>query len=243
MTTEREPKGLRWLWSVFVYYVKTSWHRYKRLPILGKVSVIPTRYTYIPMNRDPCCTADGHVGPRPILSRTRVIPSVGRRRPTRPNHVRLCPENQPSEVRLVHPRRHARCALSLRCALPRGWLTLYGNYAVVISFPPCIGHTTIVTLCGFAYGMKGFYIAAPASLIGSAAAFVVLRFLFSRRLRKWSSSNEKWQALEAVVVRSSLAGVQPVISIFYRKLRASLSSSSFAHLLSLHGSMRTRSSL
>ena len=71
---------------------------------------------------------------------------------------------------------------------------------VVISFPPCIGHTTIVTLCGFAYGMKGWFIAAPASLIGSAVAFVVLRFLFSRRLKKWSATNEKWQALEAVVV-------------------------------------------
>lgn len=79
-------------------------------------------------------------------------------------------------------------------------LACRGYVAVIISFPPCIGHTTLVTLCGFAYGMKGFYLAAPASMLGSAAAFVVLRFLFSRRLKKWSSSNEKWQALEAVVV-------------------------------------------
>lgn len=77
-------------------------------------------------------------------------------------------------------------------------------YTVLISFPPCIGHTTTVTLCGFAYGMKGFFIAAGGSLVGSATAFAVLRFLFSRRLRKWSSSNEKWQALEAVVVRSHI---------------------------------------
>ena len=48
--------------------------------------------------------------------------------------------------------------------------------------------------------MKGWYIAAPASLIGSALVFVVLRFLFSKRLRRWSSSSEKWQALEEVVV-------------------------------------------
>lgn len=99
-----------------------------------------------------------------------------------------------------------------------GWLTLAGTISVcyppltiflkiecsdvlvIVSFPPFVGHTTLVTLCGFAYGMKGFYIAASASMLGSALAFVVLRFLFSHRLRKWSSQNDKWQALEAVVV-------------------------------------------
>ena len=71
---------------------------------------------------------------------------------------------------------------------------------VFISFPPLVGHTTLVTLCGFAYGMKGFYISASSSVIGSALAFLTLRFLFRHRLRHWSTQNEKWQALEAVVV-------------------------------------------
>lgn len=71
---------------------------------------------------------------------------------------------------------------------------------VCVSFPPLIGHTTLMTLCGFAYGMKGFYISSTASVVGSALAFVVLRLLFSRRLREWSSKNVKWQALESVVV-------------------------------------------
>lgn len=74
---------------------------------------------------------------------------------------------------------------------------------VCISFPPLVGHTTLVTLCGFAYGMNGIYIAATASIFGSALVFVVLRFLFSARLRAWSEHNQKWQALESVVVRSS----------------------------------------
>ena len=76
---------------------------------------------------------------------------------------------------------------------------------VVISFPPAIGHTTLTTLCGFAYGMKGFYLAAAGSVIGSALAFIVLRFLFGHRLKKWSRSNEKWQALESVVVSACIA--------------------------------------
>jgi len=48
--------------------------------------------------------------------------------------------------------------------------------------------------------MKGFFIAAPASILGSALVFVVLRLLFTERLRAWSSQNQKWQALESVVV-------------------------------------------
>lgn len=71
---------------------------------------------------------------------------------------------------------------------------------VVVSFPPLIGHTTTVTLCGFAYGMKGFFIASSASLFGSALVFIVLRFLFAERLRGWSTQNTKWTALESVVV-------------------------------------------
>ncbi|EIN10723.1 Golgi apparatus membrane protein TVP38 [Punctularia strigosozonata HHB-11173 SS5] len=81
---------------------------------------------------------------------------------------------------------------------PYGWLIL-GAVIVIISFPPCIGHTTSLTICGFAYGMKGLWLGAGASILGSALVFVTLRFLFARRLRRWSSSNEKWVALEEVI--------------------------------------------
>jgi hypothetical protein len=63
-----------------------------------------------------------------------------------------------------------------------------------------IGHTTLLNLCGFAYGMKGFLIAAPASVIASTIVFVALRYLFSHALRSWSVKNETWKALEAVIV-------------------------------------------
>ncbi|PIL37240.1 hypothetical protein GSI_00933 [Ganoderma sinense ZZ0214-1] len=84
-----------------------------------------------------------------------------------------------------------------------GWLILTAVF-FVISFPPAVGHTTLITLCGYAYGMKGFPIAAGGSLFGSAFTFVILRLLFSRRLRRWSESNEKWQALETVVASKGL---------------------------------------
>ncbi|KZT71582.1 Golgi apparatus membrane protein TVP38 [Daedalea quercina L-15889] len=84
-----------------------------------------------------------------------------------------------------------------------GWLILL-LVLVVISFPPCIGHTTVCTLCGFAYGMKGFPLAASGSLLGSALCFIILRLMFSQRLHQWSASNEKWQALESVVATKGL---------------------------------------
>ncbi|KAI0092617.1 Golgi apparatus membrane protein TVP38 [Irpex rosettiformis] len=79
-----------------------------------------------------------------------------------------------------------------------GWMILVVAM-IIISFPPFTGFTTTVTLCGFAYGMKGFFVASAGTLVGSAVAFSVLRWLFSARLRKWVATNEKWQALESVV--------------------------------------------
>ena len=63
-----------------------------------------------------------------------------------------------------------------------------------------VSHTTTVTVCGFAYGTNGLFVAMAGSVLGAATAFVVLRFLFSKRLRKWSATNVEWTALETVVV-------------------------------------------
>ncbi|KAI0776020.1 Golgi apparatus membrane protein TVP38 [Trametes elegans] len=86
---------------------------------------------------------------------------------------------------------------------PFGWLILFAAFFLV-SIPPCVGHTTLITVTGYAYGMKGFTLAAAGSLFGSAFAFVILRLLFSRRLKTWSQSSEKWQALETVVASKGL---------------------------------------
>jgi len=58
----------------------------------------------------------------------------------------------------------------------------------------------MLNLCGFTYGIQGIFPAAVGTLAGSAIAFVALRSMFSTRLRTWTSTNEKWQALEAVIV-------------------------------------------
>ncbi|KAK7061640.1 hypothetical protein R3P38DRAFT_2830664 [Favolaschia claudopus] len=86
---------------------------------------------------------------------------------------------------------------------PFGWL-LVAILVVAVSFPPMHGHTTITTLCGFAWGLRGFFIAAPASLVGAVIVFCTLRYSFKERLRAFSKSNEKWQALETVIAAKGL---------------------------------------
>ncbi|KAF9247207.1 Golgi apparatus membrane protein TVP38 [Melanogaster broomeanus] len=82
--------------------------------------------------------------------------------------------------------------------LPYGSLVLMAAI-VLVSFPPFIGHTSLANLCGFTYGMRGFIPASISTVGGSAIVFVVLRFFFSNRLRKWTATNDQWQALEAVI--------------------------------------------
>ncbi|KAJ3894573.1 Golgi apparatus membrane protein TVP38 [Lentinula edodes] len=102
-----------------------------------------------------------------------------------------------------------------------GFLAL-GGLIFLVSFPPLIGHTTTVTVCGFAYGWKiGFLIAAVASIVGSASSFSVLRLLFSSRLRQWSRKNDKFMALESVVRKGNHAIHSPTASHNYRSSQAS----------------------
>ncbi|KAG8901546.1 Tlg2-vesicle protein [Tulasnella sp. 417] len=79
-----------------------------------------------------------------------------------------------------------------------GWLLLMTIIAVT-SFPPLIGWSTSISVCGFAYGLKGWYLAAAGALLGAAMSFVVLRVIFRKRIRSWSQKNRKWVALESVI--------------------------------------------
>lgn len=74
------------------------------------------------------------------------------------------------------------------------------------SFPPMVGYSTCVTVCGFAYGLKGFFVAGTATIIGSGVAFIILRLLFKRQVAAWASKNEQWKALESVIVSHSRSG-------------------------------------
>jgi golgi apparatus membrane protein TVP38 len=62
-----------------------------------------------------------------------------------------------------------------------------------------------MSICGFAYGIKGIIIVAPGALIGSLVTFIVFRRFLQSRLKIWSHQNKKWQAMEHVIVGTSIS--------------------------------------
>lgn len=109
--------------------------------------------------------------------------------------------------------------------------------AVISSVPPLVGFTTLISVCGFAWGIKGFLLACPATFLGAGFSFLLLRFVFKSRLKRLSETNDRWRALEEVVVRRSAFALGKCASNFqkYRKQRACLLSFSFDSHLCLHG--------
>ncbi|KAG1865311.1 Golgi apparatus membrane protein TVP38 [Suillus subluteus] len=83
-------------------------------------------------------------------------------------------------------------------SLPYGYMLLIVAM-IITSFPPFIGHGPLLHMFGFTYGMWGFFPAAVGTMAASTIVFVTLRMMFGKRLRLRTSTNQKWQALEAVI--------------------------------------------
>jgi hypothetical protein len=99
----------------------------------------------------------------------------------------------------------------------------------------------VLNLCGFTYGMKGFLVAAPASLVASTVVFVALRYLFSEVLRSWSRKFEIWKALEAVIVSFLIIRTYSPGRLSFRMPKVSHSSFSLEYLLSHRGYIQIHS--
>ncbi|KAF8688405.1 SNARE associated Golgi protein, partial [Rhizoctonia solani] len=87
--------------------------------------------------------------------------------------------------------------------MPAGWAILSAAI-VVVSIPPLVGKSTVITVCGFAYGVKAFSFVAPAACVGAAFTFICLRCFFHERVRRYTRNKEHWRALEAVVATKGL---------------------------------------
>jgi hypothetical protein len=83
----------------------------------------------------------------------------------------------------------------------------------VCSVPPLVGFTTLISVCGFAWGIKGFLLACPATFLGAAFSFLLLRFVFKSRLKRLSETNDRWRALEEVVVSCFALALRNVVLI------------------------------
>ncbi|KAI9711386.1 MAG: Tlg2-vesicle protein [Chrysothrix sp. TS-e1954] len=87
--------------------------------------------------------------------------------------------------------------------IPGGWLILWAA-TFVVSFPPLIGYSTCVTLGGFVYGMKGWFIIASATIVGSTASFMVSRTLLSGYAKRLVANDKRFAALSLVLKHDGL---------------------------------------
>lgn len=87
--------------------------------------------------------------------------------------------------------------------LPAGWLILF-FMTFFVSFPPMIGYSTCVTIAGFVFGMKGWMIMAPATVIGSTVSFVVSRTVLKNFVSKMTEKNKQFAALSLVLKHDGL---------------------------------------
>lgn len=88
-------------------------------------------------------------------------------------------------------------------ALPGGWLILW-FMTFFVSFPPMIGYSTCVTIAGFVFGMKGWFIMASATIIGSTVSFIVSRTLLKNFVSNMTEKNQQFAALSLVLKHDGL---------------------------------------
>ncbi|KAI5272278.1 hypothetical protein E4T47_04453 [Aureobasidium subglaciale] len=76
-----------------------------------------------------------------------------------------------------------------------GWMILWAA-TFLVSFPPLIGYSTVVTLAGFVYGVgKGWLIVASATIVGSTASFLASRTLLKSYVTRLTENDKRFAAL------------------------------------------------
>lgn len=76
-----------------------------------------------------------------------------------------------------------------------GWLILWA-LIFVVSFPPLIGYSSLMTIAGFVYGFpNGWFIAATATVAGSTASFIASRSLLKNMVHRLVANDKRFAAL------------------------------------------------
>ncbi|KAI1808298.1 hypothetical protein F4811DRAFT_501877 [Daldinia bambusicola] len=89
-------------------------------------------------------------------------------------------------------------------ALPGGWLIVF-LMTCATAFPPMIGYSTCVTVAGFVFDFPdGWPIVAGATVVGSTAAFVASRTVFSGYVHALVGADKRFVALGQVLRRDGL---------------------------------------
>lgn len=87
--------------------------------------------------------------------------------------------------------------------LSGGWLILW-FMTFLVSFPPMIGYSSCVTIAGFVFGMKGWFIVSTATIVGSTCSFIVSRTVLRSFVSKLTEKNKRFAALSLVLKHDGL---------------------------------------
>lgn len=87
--------------------------------------------------------------------------------------------------------------------LSGGWLILW-FMTFFVSFPPMIGYSTCVTIAGFVFGMKGWFIISTATVVGSTVSFLASRSVLKNFVSRLTEKNKRFAALSLVLKHDGL---------------------------------------
>jgi uncharacterized membrane protein YdjX (TVP38/TMEM64 family) len=112
-----------------------------------------------------------------------------------------------------------------------GWAILWA-LTFICAFPPIIGYSTAVTVCGFVYGFpNGWFIAATATVIGSLASFVASRTVLSKYVHRLVGGDKRFEALALTLKHD---GLKILCMIRFCPLPYSLSNAAMSTFPTVH---------
>ncbi|KAJ9669096.1 Tlg2-vesicle protein [Coniosporium apollinis] len=112
-----------------------------------------------------------------------------------------------------------------------GWMILWA-LVFVVSFPPLIGYSTLLTISGFVYGFpNGWFIVATATILGSTASFLASRSLLKSLVHRLIAHDPRFAALALTLKHD---GLKLLIMIRLCPLPYSLSNGAIATFPTVH---------
>ncbi|KAF1360504.1 TLG2-vesicle protein of 38 kDa [Lizonia empirigonia] len=112
-----------------------------------------------------------------------------------------------------------------------GWLVLWA-LIFIVSFPPLIGYSSLLTIAGFVYGFpNGWFIAASATIAGSTASFLLSRTLLRKMVARLIANDKRFAALALTLKHD---GLKLLVMIRMCPLPYSLSNGAVATFPTVH---------
>ncbi|KFY22669.1 hypothetical protein V493_06422 [Pseudogymnoascus sp. VKM F-4281 (FW-2241)] len=83
-------------------------------------------------------------------------------------------------------------------ALPGGWLISFA-LIFITAFPPVMGYALALIVTGYVYGMKGWFICASATVIGSYCSFLASRTILSKYVHRLVGEDRHFKAFSSIL--------------------------------------------